>query len=51
MKVRSLLASAVLAVGSLIALAPSASASEVCYSVHVNVNGGDVVNEAGCQEF
>ena len=51
MKVRSIIAAAVIAVVSLGLLAPAASAGQVCYSVHVVANGSDVVNEAGCQEF
>ena len=47
MKIR-LLASAALAVGCLAVVAPAASAGEVCYDVHVVVQGGDVVKEAGC---
>lgn len=43
-----LLVSAAVAAGCLAAFAPAASAGEVCYSVHVVVQGGDVVNEAGC---
>jgi hypothetical protein len=46
-KVR-LLASAAIAAGCLAAFAPAASAGEVCYSLHVVVQGGDVVNESGC---
>lgn len=46
-KVR-LLVSAALAAGCLAVFAPAASAGEVCYSLHVVAQGGDVVNEAGC---
>ncbi|HEX2296368.1 MAG TPA: hypothetical protein VHN37_13810 [Actinomycetota bacterium] len=45
-KVRLLVAAAI-ATGCLAAAAP-ASASEVCYSLHVAAQGGDVVNESGC---
>jgi hypothetical protein len=46
-KVR-LLASAALAVGCLTVFAPAASAGEVCYSIHIAAQGGDVVNETAC---
>ncbi len=46
-KVR-LLVSAALAVGCLGVLAPAASAGELCYSLHVVAQGGDVVDESGC---
>ncbi|HEX2196855.1 MAG TPA: hypothetical protein VHJ76_08005 [Actinomycetota bacterium] len=46
-KVRLLVAAAI-ATGCLAAFAPAASAGEVCYSLHVVVQGGDVVNESGC---
>jgi hypothetical protein len=43
-----LLVTAAIAAGCLAAFAPAASAGEVCYSLHVVVQGGDVVNESGC---
>jgi hypothetical protein len=46
-KVR-LLASAAIAVGCLAVFAPAASAGEVCYSLHIAAQGGDVVNESAC---
>ena len=46
-KVR-LLVSAAIAAGCLAVLAPAASAGEVCYSIHIAAQGGDVVNEAAC---
>jgi hypothetical protein len=46
-KVR-LLASAAIAVGCLAVFAPAASAGEVCYSIHIAAQGGDVVNETAC---
>lgn len=48
MKKFRLLVSAALAAGCIGVFAPAASAGEVCYSLHVVVQGGDVVNEAGC---
>ena len=42
---------ALAAVASFAASVPSAQASEACYSVQVNVNGSDVVNQAGCQDL
>ena len=46
MKKFRLLVSAALAAGCIGVFAPAASAGEVCYSLHVVVQGGDVVNEA-----
>lgn len=48
MKKVRLLTSAAIAVGCLAVFAPAASAGEVCYSLHVVVQGGDVVNESAC---
>ncbi|HYP22983.1 MAG TPA: hypothetical protein VEV43_05370 [Actinomycetota bacterium] len=48
MKKVRLLASAAIAVGCLAVFAPAASAGEVCYSIHVAAQGGDVVNETAC---
>jgi hypothetical protein len=46
-KVR-LLITAAIAAGCLAAFAPTASAGEFCYSLHVQAQGGDVVNQSGC---
>lgn len=52
LKIRTLIASAVIGVSSLALIVPSAHASgSVCYSAQVTVNGDDVVNQAGCQEL
>ena len=49
MKKVRLLVSAAIAAGCIAAFAPAASAAgQVCYSVHVAAQGGDVVNESGC---
>lgn len=51
MKLRALIVGVVAALGSL-AIVPAASAAgQVCYDVEVVVNGGAVVDEAGCQEL
>jgi hypothetical protein len=42
---------ALAAAASLAALVPQAHASEVCYDLNVNVQGQELVNEAGCQQL
>ena len=42
---------ALAAAASFAALVPQAHASEVCYSIVANVNGQEVVNQAGCQDL
>jgi hypothetical protein len=49
MKLRALIVSAVVAGSSLLAIAPAEAGGEFCYNVHVVANGGDVINQAGCQ--
>ncbi|MEA2433581.1 MAG: hypothetical protein QOG54_1038 [Actinomycetota bacterium] len=52
MKLRAAVIAAATAVSSLALLVPQAHASgSACYSVQVTVNGGDVVNQAGCQDL
>jgi type 1 fimbria pilin len=49
--VKKLIALAAAAGGlSLLAFAPSATASEVCYDVDININGTPVV-QSGCQDI
>lgn len=48
MKKVRLLVTAAIATGCLAAFAPAASAGEVCYSIHIAAQGGDVVNETAC---
>ena len=49
MKVRTMVVTVLTALGSLALVAAPAQASEVCYDLNVNVQGTEVVNEAGCQ--
>lgn len=51
LRFRTSIAAVVAVVSSFALFAPTAHASGVCYSVQVTVNGGDVVNEAGCQDL
>ena len=42
---------ALAAAASFAALVPQAHANEVCYDLNVNVQGEEVVNQAGCQDL
>lgn len=50
MKLRIALATATAAL-SLAAFVPAAHAGRVCYGLQVNVQGQQVVDEAGCQDL
>jgi hypothetical protein len=42
---------ALAAAASFAALVPQAHANEVCYDLKVNVQGQELVNQAGCQDL
>lgn len=42
---------ALAAAASFAALVPQAHANEVCYDLNVNVQGQELVNQAGCQDL